>query len=121
MWLNVGAISAALCVVMHALAAHLIKRQIEPALVAGFEAALRQHMFHAVGLLVVGLLARQHPSRRLDAAGWAFVAGTLLFSFALYARALTGAQWLAALNPFGGLAFIGGWLLLIWAARIRTE
>ena len=45
-------------------------------------------------------------------AGWLFVAGTVLFSFSLYALSLTGLRWLGAITPLGGVAFIAGWLCL---------
>ena len=44
------------------------------------------------------------------------MAGTLLFSGSLYALSLSGARWLGAITPVGGLAFLGGWLCLAWAA-----
>ena len=43
-------------------------------------------------------------------------AGILLFSGSLYALTLSGQRWLGAITPLGGLAFIAGWALLIWAA-----
>ena len=46
-------------------------------------------------------------------AGWLFLAGTLLFSGSLYALALTGARWLGAITPFGGVAFLAGWACLL--------
>jgi len=46
---------------------------------------------------------------------WLFVAGTLLFSGSLY-LALSGARWLGAITPLGGLAFLAGWLCLAWGA-----
>ena len=104
---------------MSAMSAHLLKQQTDESLLRGLESGLRQHAFHAVGLLLVGVLERSRPTRRLHVVGWMFVAGLILFSGALYVRALTGVHWLAALNPFGGLAFISGWLALIWATWKR--
>jgi uncharacterized membrane protein YgdD (TMEM256/DUF423 family) len=51
----------------------------------------------------------------LNAGGWLFVAGTLLFSGSLYVLSLTGEKWLGAVTPVGGLALLGGWLCLAWA------
>jgi uncharacterized membrane protein YgdD (TMEM256/DUF423 family) len=48
--------------------------------------------------------------------GWLFLVGTVIFSGTLYALALTGVRWLGALTPFGGLAFLGGWVCLAIAA-----
>jgi len=36
----------------------------------------------------------------------------VLFSGSLYVLALTGARWLGAITPIGGLAFLAGWLCL---------
>jgi uncharacterized membrane protein YgdD (TMEM256/DUF423 family) len=52
----------------------------------------------------------------VTAAGWLFVAGTIVFSGSLYLLALTGHRWLGALTPLGGAAFLLGWLTL--AARV---
>jgi uncharacterized membrane protein YgdD (TMEM256/DUF423 family) len=48
------------------------------------------------------------------------VAGTLLFSGSLYALAFTGQRWLGAVTPMGGVAFLAGWALLVWAALARA-
>ena len=45
------------------------------------------------------------------------MAGTLLFSGSLYALALSGVRWLGAVTPFGGVAFLAGWVCLILAVR----
>jgi uncharacterized membrane protein YgdD (TMEM256/DUF423 family) len=49
----------------------------------------------------------------MDAAGWCFLAGTLLFSGSLYGLALLGWKWLGPITPIGGLLLLCGWLLLI--------
>jgi uncharacterized membrane protein YgdD (TMEM256/DUF423 family) len=50
------------------------------------------------------------------AAGWLFVAGTVLFSGSLYALALTGRRRWAAIAPVGGACFLLGWAALALAA-----
>lgn len=48
-------------------------------------------------------------------AGWLFVTGVALFCGSLYALALTGeARW-GVPTPFGGVAFLLGWLALLIA------
>jgi uncharacterized membrane protein YgdD (TMEM256/DUF423 family) len=72
-------------------------------------------MYHALALLVVGLLLARlsiDGSVWLNAAGWLFVVGTVLFSGSLYLLSLTGTTWLGAITPLGGLAFLAGWLAL---------
>ena len=58
----------------------------------------------------------------LAIAAWLFIAGTVLFSGSLYLLALTGVGALAWLTPFGGVAFLLGWLSLgIFAWRYRRH
>ena len=69
-------------------------------------------------LVVVGLLAAQSlaESAPLRWAGWLFLVGMVLFSGSLYALALSGVRALGAITPFGGTAFIAGWIALAIAA-----
>jgi len=100
-----------------AFGAHALKGRLTPELSATWETAVQYHAWHALGLAVVGLLTIQVPGRvGLALAGWLFVAGIVLFSGSLYAMALTGARWLGAVTPIGGVAFLAGWLSLAWAA-----
>jgi uncharacterized membrane protein YgdD (TMEM256/DUF423 family) len=62
-------------------------------------------------------LATRWPGPMVNAAGWLFVAGIVIFSGSLYALTLTGVRWLGAITPFGGVAFLLGWLLLALAAQ----
>ena len=48
--------------------------------------------------------------------GWLLLAGTVLFSGRLYLLALSGVRWLGIVTPFGGVAFIVGWVMLALAA-----
>jgi uncharacterized membrane protein YgdD (TMEM256/DUF423 family) len=86
-----------------------------------FETAARYQMYHALALLVVGLVAGRlgETSARTaaDVAGWAFLVGTILFSGTLYGIGLGGPRWLGAITPFGGVALIVGWMALAFAAR----
>jgi uncharacterized membrane protein YgdD (TMEM256/DUF423 family) len=83
---------------------------------AVFETAARYHMYHALALLAAAWAFTRWPGGPVIAAGWLFVAGTVLFSGSLYLLALTGQRWLGAITPLGGLAFIAGWAALAWAA-----
>ncbi len=77
-----------------------------------FETGARYQMYHALALLGVGWAASRWPGRLPGAAGWLFVAGTVLFSGSLYALSLTGTRWLGAVTPAGGLCFLAGWICL---------
>jgi len=111
-----GALSAFIAVALGAFAAHGLKARLTPELLATFEIGVRYQMFHALALFGVAWAATRWPGSALTAAGWLFVAGTLLFSGSLYILALSGIRWLGAVAPIGGLALLAGWLCLAWGA-----
>ncbi len=112
-----GSLSGGLAVALGAFGAHALRARLTPELLTTFETGVRYQMYHALALLAVALAMTRVPaSGLLGAAGWLFVAGTLLFSGSLYLLCLTGRRWLGAVTPFGGLAFIAGWVCLALAA-----
>ena len=113
-----GALFAALAVVLGAFAAHGLKQVLDSYYLGIFETAVRYQMYHAIGLLFVGVLAivSAFPTGWLRLAAIAFILGIVLFSGSLYLLALSGIKWLGAVTPLGGLAFISGWLALLVAA-----
>ena len=113
---GLGSLSAGLAVALGAFAAHGLRSRISPEALQTFETGARYQMYHALALLAVAWVATRWPGGAVSAAGWLFVAGTLLFSGSLYLLAVTGLRVLGAITPFGGLAFILGWLALAWAA-----
>ena len=115
-FVTAGALSAAVAVVLGAFAAHALRARISPELLATFETGVRYQMYHALALAGLAWAVERWPAPPLVWAGWCFVAGTVLFSGSLYVLVLTGLRWLGAITPLGGLAFIGGWLLVAWAA-----
>ncbi|HSR16397.1 MAG TPA: DUF423 domain-containing protein [Gemmatimonadales bacterium] len=115
-WLVLGALSAGIAVAAGAFGAHALRARLSPADLATFETGARYQMYHALALLAVAWLALRAPSSAVQAAGWCFVAGTVLFSGSLYLLTLTGARWLGAVTPLGGVAFLAGWLALALAA-----
>lgn len=116
-WLRVGAVSGFLAVAAGAFGAHVLRARIEARALEVFETAVRYQMYHALALVVVGLLsAAPRPGQALSVAGWAFLVGTVLFSGSLYGLALSGPRWLGMITPFGGVGFLVGWLALAVAA-----
>jgi uncharacterized membrane protein YgdD (TMEM256/DUF423 family) len=115
-----GSLLAALAVMLGAFGAHGLKTRLTPELLVTFETGVRYHFYHALGLFAVALAASLLPdSVALRWAGYLLVAGIVLFSGSLYALSLTGVRGLGIITPFGGLAFIAGWLLLALAvARV---
>jgi uncharacterized membrane protein YgdD (TMEM256/DUF423 family) len=111
-WGALGAISALVAVAAGAFGAHALRGSLEPRLLATFETAARYQLIHGLALLAVAWALDRTPHRALGAAGASFALGTLLFSGSLYALALGARGAIAIATPFGGLAFMTGWLLL---------
>lgn len=111
-----GAVLGFLGVAAGAFGAHALRARLSVDLLEVFETAARYQMYHALALIAAGWVAGRWPGGAATASGWLFVAGTVLFSGSLYLLALTGTRWLGAVTPLGGLAFLGGWAALAWAA-----
>jgi uncharacterized membrane protein YgdD (TMEM256/DUF423 family) len=113
---TVGSISAFLAVALGAFAAHGLKNKLTPEMFNAFEVGVRYQMYHALALLAVAWASTRWPGSAVNAAGWSFIAGTIIFSGSLYLLSLAGPRWLGAVTPIGGAAFLLGWLLLAWGA-----
>ena len=111
-----GALSALVAVAAGAFGAHALRNRLVPDMQGVYEIGARYHMYHALALLAAAWAVGRWPGGPAVAAGWLFVAGTIVFSGSLYVLSLTGARWLGAITPVGGLALLGGWLCLAWAA-----
>jgi uncharacterized membrane protein YgdD (TMEM256/DUF423 family) len=108
-------------VALGAFAAHGLKDRLSAEYLAIFHTGVMYQLVHALALLAVALLAVQIPGRLMTWAGISFVVGIVLFSGSLYLLTLTGVTRLGIITPFGGLAFLVGWLLLGVAAwRLGT-
>ena len=116
---GLGCVSAFVAVALGAFGAHGLRARLVPDMLLTFEIGVRYQMYHALALLAVGAVAPRLSSGPVHAAGWLFVAGTVVFSGSLYVLALTGQRWLGAVTPLGGLAFLAGWAVLAWAAWSR--
>jgi uncharacterized membrane protein YgdD (TMEM256/DUF423 family) len=115
-WMILGSILGACGVALGAFGAHALKSRVDPVMLAVFDTAVRYHLTHALALLAVAWASERWPGAASTTAGWLFAAGILVFSGSLYVMVLTGARWLGAVTPLGGLALIGGWCALALAA-----
>ena len=118
-FLTIGAASAFVAVAAGAFGAHGLKGRIPEAALTTFEVGVRYQMYHALALLAVGWAATRWPGPWIGTAGWLFLAGIVVFSGSLYLMTLTGARWLGAITPVGGLAFLLGWFALAASALRR--
>ena len=121
-----GAILGALAVALGAFGAHALKDRLTPYELGIFETAVRYQFYHVFALFSVDALAWMARGRGLGAlpelrtSGWAFVIGIVLFSGSLSAIVATGFKKFGIVTPFGGVAFLIGWVSLALAAwRVR--
>ena len=115
-----GGVLAALAVGLGAMGAHALETRLTPEQLQTYHTAVDYLMFHALGLVLVGLLGFQVPLRRLVIAGVAMLIGVLLFSGFLFAWIATGWKLFVYPVPVGGTSFVIGWLMLAsgaWARR----
>ena len=120
LFLAAGGLAALVAVALGAFGAHALKSRLSPEMLAVWHTGVEYHVYHALGLLAVGLVATQLPeSALLKWSGWLMLAGIVLFSGSLYALALTGARSLGAITPAGGVAFLAAWALFV-AAVLRA-
>ena len=112
-FLLLGCFSATLAIALGAFGAHALEGRLTTERIATWETAAQYHFYHSLGLVIVGVLGiHLAESARLRWAGWSMFAGILLFSGSLYVLSLSGISYLGAVTPFGGVAFLLGWLLL---------
>jgi uncharacterized membrane protein YgdD (TMEM256/DUF423 family) len=107
-----GALSGFVAVAAGAFGAHALRLRLPADLLAVFETAARYQLAHALALFAAAWAVPRGAAAATRAAGWLFVAGTVLFSGSLYALSLTGVRALGAVTPFGGGCLLAGWLAL---------
>lgn len=125
-WIAIAALNMALAVMTGAFGAHALKARLSTEALGWWQTAVAYQMWHALGLLALGIMLRLSltspalPGPAFSAAGMQTVAvllqlGIVVFSGSLYAMALGAPRWFGAITPIGGLAFIAGWLWLAWS------
>ncbi|WP_282383827.1 MULTISPECIES: DUF423 domain-containing protein [unclassified Pseudomonas] len=103
-------------VALGAFAAHGLKNCLTPEYLTIFHTGVTYQLVHTLALFGVALLATQIQGRLITWAGLSFTVGIVLFSGSLYLLTMTGISKLGIITPFGGLAFLTGWVCLGLAA-----
>lgn len=114
-----GAILAFLSVAIGAFGAHALKNVLTEHYVTIWETGVHYQMFHAIGLIVIGILMSKSlmgPTPLLSRAGILMFIGVILFSGSLYILSITQIKILGAITPIGGVLFLVAWLLVIISA-----
>ena len=119
-FIQAGALLGALAVALGAFGAHALKAMLESSnRVDTFETAVKYQFYHAIGLVLIGLLFQNcavNAERFSHWSGYAFLIGVVIFSGSLYTICFTGIRAFGAVAPIGGTLMIVGWVLLLLAA-----
>ncbi|MBC2007300.1 DUF423 domain-containing protein [Listeria welshimeri] len=113
-----GAIFAGLAVLFGAFGAHALK-DVLGRYASTWETGVQYQMFHAVGILIIGLLMEKQTSRLYNWAAILFSVGIVFFSGSLYVLSISKVTVLGAITPIGGVCFVVGWFLLILGVSKR--
>jgi len=126
-FVTTGALLGAIAVALGAFGAHGLKKIVPAETVQTFQTGVQYQMYHALALLLTGLLYEKCFQKFARIAGVLFLIGVILFSGSLYLLTAGKAAEIASfdrsgiLTPFGGIAFIAGWLFLFLAAMKKSE
>src|SRR5215204_990284 len=115
-FITIGALLGAIAVALGAVGAHGLKKIVSAETVQTFQTGVQYQMYHALALLVTGLLYEKCFPKFVRIAGVLFIIGIIFFSGSLYlltagkAAESTSLDKVGIITPFGGAAFIAGWV-----------
>jgi uncharacterized membrane protein YgdD (TMEM256/DUF423 family) len=111
-------LAGASAVMFGAFGAHALRNVLDAAHHELWHTAVEYHFWHALALVLVVAFGQGNASR---VAIWSLGLGIVLFSGSLYGLALGAPRWLGIVTPFGGVAFMVGWLALGWSLRFARQ
>jgi uncharacterized membrane protein YgdD (TMEM256/DUF423 family) len=112
---------AGLAVALGAFGAHGLQKLVDDKTVGHYQTGVQYQMYHALALILVGILAQRMENSLFNYAGFFFIGGIVCFSGSLYLlssfRAMNKAVpgFVYPITPLGGILFILGWILLLFA------
>lgn len=114
-----AAVFAAIAVAAGAFGAHGLQQLTQEAtVIQTYQTAVQYHFWHAIALLLTGLLAPYGQAKFNYWARQSFFAGLVCFSGSLYLltylriQEIQSLKWIVFVTPVGGLLLITGWVLL---------
>ncbi len=112
-YMVIAVLSALLANMLGAFGAHALRGILDASSLIVFQTGVQYQFYHSLALLILSILMFHIKNQWLNRAGIGFILGYFLFSGSLYLLSITGIKWLGIITPFGGLAFISGWILLL--------
>lgn len=126
-FLKIGALLAAVSIGLGAFAAHALKDLVSDKAVEIFDTGAKYMFYHAIALILTGILYGSFRNKFILWAGRFFAFGILLFIGSLLYISYTQAvvtpmmKWVGPITPLGGLLFILGWLCLCIGFFIKPK
>ncbi len=121
LFIQSGAILGSLGVVLGAFGAHALKKIWEGTnTLETFETAVKYQFYHAIGLILIGILSKEFVNKYMNWSGNLMLIGVIIFSGALYLICFTGIKAFGAIAPIGGTLMVIAWALLaygVWASK----
>jgi uncharacterized membrane protein YgdD (TMEM256/DUF423 family) len=112
-FLIAGSIFGGIAVALGAFGAHALKNMLSEQNLRIFHTAVEYQFYHALALLITGVVGGKIRNKQINWSGNLFIAGIILFSGSLYClSAFENLSWVGMLTPVGGLCLITGWLML---------
>ncbi len=120
LFLITGSVFGALGVIIGAFGAHAFKDLLETSgRLDTFETAVKYQFYHALALILLGIIMMHQNHSFYHYAGYAFTLGIIIFSGSLYVLCLSGITKFGMITPIGGVLMIAGWAFLMLGI-IRT-
>ncbi|EGU48219.1 hypothetical protein VII00023_20932 [Vibrio ichthyoenteri ATCC 700023] len=118
--LAAGGAFAGFAVALGAFASHGLKAMLSPYLLEVFNIGVQYQFIHALAIIACAILMMNKVSVKAQKyfflAAICFIIGIFCFSGSLYALALSGIKWFGPITPLGGMTFMIGWVLFVYAA-----
>jgi uncharacterized membrane protein YgdD (TMEM256/DUF423 family) len=113
-----AALFGLLAVIIGAFGTHTLKAQLSDDDLMAFKTGVEYHFYHTIAMFIAGILYKHYHHLLFTLAATCFATGIIFFSGSLYVLEISkisssGAiRWLGAITPFGGIAFIAGWVMI---------
>jgi uncharacterized membrane protein YgdD (TMEM256/DUF423 family) len=112
LFIALGALGCFFAVATGAFGAHALKQVLDTDMLLVWQTAVQYLFFHALGLILIGVLHNSSPRHCHKITGALMLTGIVLFSGSLFVLSLSGLKWLGMITPIGGLCFLAAWLIL---------
>ncbi|MFC3811468.1 DUF423 domain-containing protein [Lacihabitans lacunae] len=115
LFLLAGSVLGMLGVGLGAFGAHAFKAMLESTgRLDTYETGIKYMFYHALALVLVGILAKDFTAKTLTYSGYSFIFGTIIFTGSLLLICFTGIKIFGEVAPIGGTLMLVGWALLFY-------